>query len=256
MSKVIREFFPYWHTITEIRHNPDDVKMQPDIYIGMIPNDMNEILGIMLVDDHALVRDGCRQVLEGAGFRIVAEAANGKEACEQYMRVRPQAVLMDLSMNNTSGFEAIERICSNSPDARILVLTMHDDPLIVSRAMKAGALGYLTKTDNARTLIEAVTRIVQGKPFMSRELAEPFAANIRAANDNPLTALTAREFQIFCMIGEGKTNSEIADVAGMSKKSITNYFIRIKQKLGQDNRADLVKLAIRYGVNKQNVVSS
>jgi two-component system, NarL family, invasion response regulator UvrY len=215
---------------------------------------MSHLIQIMLADDHALVRQGCRQVLEDAGFEIVCEAINGEDAYIKFCQHRPRVVIMDLSMNNGSGLDAINRIYTRFHDARILVLTMHDDPHIVARALKAGAIGYLSKTADADTLVAAVKHVGMGKSFLSNEIALPLALTGINEADNPLGILSPREFEIFRLLADGTSNTEIAQTLSMSKKTVTNYYMRIKQKLGQRSLADLVKLAIRYGVNKQNIL--
>jgi DNA-binding NarL/FixJ family response regulator len=213
---------------------------------------MTQSFRIMLVDDHALVRQGCKQALEAAGFDVVAEAANGEAAYQGFFKISPDAVVMDLSMNNVSGWEVIDRICSRAPGARILVLTMHDEPTLAARALKAGALGYITKTADADTLVEAVRRVARGELYLSPEIAMPLAVTDVLSTDNPLAVLSPREFEVFRMLVDGTSNADIATALSLSQKTVTNCNLRIKQKLGQRSLADLVKLALRCGVTRHN----
>lgn len=211
---------------------------------------------IMLVDDHTLIRQCCRQSFEAAGFKVVAEAGSGEEAVQQYIRTRPRAVVMDLSMKNIGGLEAIKRIRTRDPQARILVLSMHDEPAIAARAIRAGACGYVTKTSDADTLIDAVRRVSAGETYLSPELALPLALIDGIDADNPLRSLSPREFEVLCHLVDGDTVAEIAEALSLSHKTVGNCLIRIRQKLGAKGLVDLIKLALSFGINKQNILTS
>ena len=217
---------------------------------------MNAKITVLLVDDHAIVRDGCRLLFQQADLEVVGEAVSGEVAYAQYLKRKPQVVVMDLTMPGIGGLEIIRRIRSRSQDAGIVVFTMHDDPIIATRALQAGANCYVTKTSAPGDLVEAVKCAASSKFYLSRDIAQSVALSNLGMHKSPLEALTAREFEIFRLLADGKSCAEIASAFSLTQKSVTNYSIRIKQKLGARSLADLVRLAIDAGIVKQNVVSS
>jgi DNA-binding NarL/FixJ family response regulator len=200
------------------------------------------------------VRDGCRLLFQQADFNIVGEALSGEDAYAQYQKRKPQVVVMDLTMPGIGGLEAIRRIRSQSPEAGIVVFTMHDDPIIATRALQAGANCYVTKTSAPGDLVQAVKSAATGKFYLSRDIAQSVALSNLGMHKSPLEALTSREFEIFRSLVDGMGSAEIAAIFSLTPKSVTNYAIRIKQKLGARSLADLVRLAMDAGVVKQNVV--
>jgi DNA-binding NarL/FixJ family response regulator len=213
---------------------------------------MSSKITILLVDDHAIVRQGCRLLLEQAGFEVVAEASSGDDAYTCYLAHRPRVVVMDLTIPGMGGMEAIRRIRARVPEAGIVVFTMHDDPMIGTRALRAGASAYVTKTSAPRDLVEAVRRAARAECYLSQDIAQAIALHGLESPKNSLAALTAREFEVFRMLAEGKSCAKIAESLSLSPKSVSNYSLRIKQKLGAASLADLVRLAISEGIAKQN----
>ena len=203
---------------------------------------------ILLVDDHEIVRQGCRLLFEQAGWTVVAEASSGEEACEKHLKLKPQLTVMDLAMPGVGGIETIRRIRSHSPQARIVVFTMRDHPLIVTRVLRAGVLGYVTKTNPPQILLEAVSRALTGGFYLSQDIAQAIALSSMDIRHSPLTTLTPRELEIFRMLSEGRSSSEIAETLSLSQKSVANYSLRVKQKLGMRNVAELVRLAMNEGL--------
>jgi two-component system, NarL family, invasion response regulator UvrY len=210
---------------------------------------------VLIVDDHAIVRQGCRLLFEQAGLEVVGDALCGEDAYAHYLKHKPQVVVMDLTMPGMGGFETIRRIRTQGPEARIVVFTMHDDPIIAARALRAGVHSYVTKTSAPLELVEAVKRAAQGEFYLSREVAQSIALSQLDIHQSPLAHLSTREFDIFRMLAEGRNYAEIAETLSLSQKSVANYAIRIKQKLGAHSLADLIRLAITTGVAKQNVLS-
>lgn len=208
----------------------------------------------MLVDDHALVRQGCRQAVEAAGFEVVSEAENGEQAYQQFMTHRPRLVIMDLTMTQGGGIEAIKRIRAEAKDTCILVLSMHDEPAIAARALNAGALGYVTKTAAAHEFIQALQHVANGEHYLSHDVAVALAVAPSDKEWDPLRSLTDREFGVFQMLVDGRTTAEISTALGLSPKSVTNVHLRIKHKLDARNLADLVHLAISAGAAKKNIL--
>ncbi|MDQ3564159.1 MAG: response regulator transcription factor [Pseudomonadota bacterium] len=155
---------------------------------------------------------------------------------------------MDLAMRGMGGLEAIRRIRARFAESAVVVFTMHDDPMIATRALKAGAAAFVTKTSAPRDLVEAVRRAGQGECYLSQDIAQAIALCSLDTQKSALTALTAREFEIFRMLAEGKACAQIAGSLSLSPKSVSNYSLRIKQKLGAPSVADLVRLAMTEGI--------
>lgn len=203
---------------------------------------------ILLVDDHEIVRQGCRLLFEQAGYTVVGEVSSGEEAYEKHLKLRPQLIVMDLAMPGVGGIETIRRIHTHSPQARIVVFTMRDNPFIVTRVLRAGVLAYVTKTNPPQILLEAVKRALVGGLYLSQDIAQSIALSNMDIRNSPLAGLTRRELEIFRMLSEGRNSSEIADTLSLSQKSVANYSLRIKQKLGVRNIAELVRLAMSEGI--------
>jgi two-component system, NarL family, invasion response regulator UvrY len=210
---------------------------------------MNKVIKIMLVDDHAVVRAGVRRLLEqDERFLVVAEAANGESAYQQYGEHMPDIVIIDLSMPGMGGMEAISRIMMRYTAAKLLVLSMHENAAFASQALKAGARGYLTKNGLAEELVNALEQIANGQTYVNANIAQKIAQQFLHSEDNPLQQLSAREFEIFRMLAEGIDSIEIGKKLNISGKTAANYQTIIKQKLGINNSVELVRLAIRCGL--------
>ena len=211
---------------------------------------------ILLVDDHVVMRSGCRELLTQTGFDVVGEAADGEEACQLYHELMPDLVIMDLSMNGMAGLEAIRRVYIYDNKARIIVLTMHDDPGFASRSIKNGARGYVTKTSPPDVLLTAIKEVSAGSTFFSPDIAQSLAIGSMSNHNNPLTKLSNREFDIFTQLVEGKSTTDISDNLSLNQKTVSNYIFKIRQKLEVKSVAEMVKMAINYGIDKQNIISS
>ena len=206
-------------------------------------------IGVMLVDDHAVVRMGFRLLLEGsADIKVVAEADSGEEACRKFPEVRPDVVVMDISMPNLNGLEAIDRILAREPAARILVLSAHEDAMHARRVLKAGAAGYLTKRSAAEALMQAIRQVHQGKTFLEPAIAQQMAVQQVNGERNPLDMLSEKEFKVFLALAKGQSVAEIAEVMSLSPRTIGTHLYNIKQKLGASNSAELAIIAIRAGL--------
>lgn len=204
---------------------------------------------VMLVDDHAVVRMGFRLLLEGSSdINVVAEADNGEEAVRRFAEVKPDVVVMDISMPGIGGLEAIDRILAKDPAARILVLSAHEDAMHARRVLKAGAAGYLTKRSAAEALIQAIRQVRQGKTFLEPEIAQQLAVQQLSGSRNPLDALSEKEFKVFLALAKGQSVQEIAEVMSLSPRTVGTHLYNIKQKLGASNSAELAIIAIRAGL--------
>ncbi|HZP93973.1 MAG TPA: response regulator transcription factor [Burkholderiales bacterium] len=203
----------------------------------------------MLVDDHAVVRMGFRLLLEGSpDVKVVAEAESGEEAVRRFGDIRPDVVVMDISMPGIGGLEAIDRILAKEPTARILVLSAHEDAMHARRVLKAGAAGYLTKRSAAEELIQAIRQVHQGRTFLEPDIAQQLAVQQLSGERNPVDTLTEREFKVFLALAKGQSVQEIADVMCLSPRTVGTHLYNIKQKLGASNSAELAIIAIRAGL--------
>jgi two-component system invasion response regulator UvrY len=203
----------------------------------------------MLVDDHAVVRMGFRLLLQGTSdIQVVAEANSGEEAVRLYPEVRPNVVVMDISMPGIGGLEAIGRILAREPAARILVLSGHEDVMHARRVLKAGAAGYLTKRSAAEELIQAIRQVDQGKTYLEPSIAQQMAVQQLSGQKNPVDMLSEKEFKVFLALARGQSVQEIADIMSLSPRTIGTHLYNIKQKLGASNSAELAIIAIRAGL--------
>jgi two-component system invasion response regulator UvrY len=210
---------------------------------------MNSSLRIMLVDDHAVVRMGFRLLLDTTNdLRVVAECGSGEEALKRYAEINPDVVVLDLSMEGMGGLETLSRLIAKWPTARILVLSAHEDTSHPRRAIAAGALGYLTKRSAAEALIEAIHAVAARRLFLESALAHAIAIEQVGTPENPLEALTAREFEVFVMLAKGKAVNEIAEVLYLSPRTVGTHLYNIKQKLGAGNASEMTLIAIRNGL--------
>ena len=203
-------------------------------------------LRVLLADDHPVVRDGYRRLLHSTpDLRVVAEANDGDGAYAAYQEVRPDVVILDLSMPG-GGLSVIRRIRARDTGARILVFTMHDSKVLMQRAREAGALGYLAKHCGAEQLIDAVRQVAESRPYVM-PVQSPRSDDTESSSD-PVRDLTPREFQVFQLIAEGHTLSEIAVELHISPKTVNVHHANIMDKLHLKNDAQLVRLAFLYGI--------
>lgn len=206
---------------------------------------------VILVDDHAVVRAGYRLLLENSpDIQVIAELESGEDINRQYARLRPDLVVMDLSMPGMGGLEAIRRIKAKDEKARILVFTMHDSLPFVQHALDAGASGYITKNSAPNVLVDAVRRIAAGERYIDPQLEKSLSMQQAVDSSSPFSALSQREFQIFCLYAEGLNANEIAADLSLSVKTVANYQTQIKEKMRINSTSELVRLAIRHGIIK------
>lgn len=211
---------------------------------------MAKSIDVLLVDDHAVVRTGYRLLLSRCdGFNEVLEAETGEQAYHRYVAKRPDIVVMDLSLPGVGGLATIRKIISRDADAKILVFSVHDELVYVTRALDAGATGYITKSSAPELLVDAVHKVAKGKPFIEPEIAHRIAEQKRAgANASALSALSAREFEVFSLIAKGNTTQEVANQLCLSTKTVANYNTQIRGKLKVKTSAELTHLAYRQGL--------
>jgi DNA-binding NarL/FixJ family response regulator len=210
---------------------------------------MNPALRILVVDDHEVVRRGLKSILEAhAEWSVVGEAATGREAVEKAATLRPEVVILDMSMPELNGLEATRGILKAVPEAKVLVLTQHDSEQLVVAFLQAGAQGYLVKSDAARDLVPAVEALHQGRPFFTSKVArmvlDGYVKSL-AAHSGPPAALTPSERQIVQLLAEGKTNKEAALALNIAVKTVETHRAHIMRKLGIHSVSDLVRYAVR-----------
>ena len=205
-------------------------------------------ISVLLVDDHAMIRKACRDLLQRAGVGRIWEAADGEEAYRSYVEHEPDMVVLDLSMAKSSGFDILRRIGARNPAARIVVFSMHDDPLFVSRALRAGACGYVTKTSPPDELVTAIRTAMVGGRHLGHEVAIALVNAGLMGEKSPLDKLSPREFEIFRLTVQGRSTAEIGEALSITPKSVSNTIGRLRDKLGVRGTPDLVKLAIAHGI--------
>ena len=204
---------------------------------------------IVLVDDHAVVRAGVRRLLEQEPlFEVIGEAESGEKAYQILAELKPDVMVMDLSMPGMGGLEAIRRILMRYEKAKILVLSMHEDLSFANQALKLGAKGYLTKNALADDLVKSIETVTQGDVFLSHEIAKKMAMQSISGNQDPVHELSAREFEIFRLLAEGLDIEAIASTLNISSKTVSNYQTMIKQKLNINTPIELIRYAIKVGV--------
>lgn len=207
-----------------------------------------EGIRVLLTDDHVTVRMGFRLLLEGAGATVVGEADSGEAAASAYTEHRPDVLMMDVSMPGIGGLGALERVRAHHPDARVLILSAHDDAQTPSRALRAGAAGYLTKRAHPEELLRAVASVARGQRYIDPALAPALALAQFSGAQDPVAALTEKEFAIFLQLAQGRSVAEIAESHKLSPSTVGTHLYHIKQKLNVSNAAELALIAIRSGL--------
>jgi two-component system invasion response regulator UvrY len=206
-------------------------------------------IGVMLVDDHAVVRMGFRMLLEGSqDIKVLGEADSGEDAVRQFAEIKPDVIVMDISMPGIGGLEAIDRILAKDPNMRILALSAHEDAMHARRVLKAGAVGYLTKRSAAEELMHAIRVVHQGKTYLEPGIAQQMAVEQVSGQRNPVDTLSEKEFKVFLSLARGQSVQDIADVMSLSPRTVGTHLYNIKQKLGASNSAELAIIAIRAGL--------
>jgi two-component system invasion response regulator UvrY len=210
------------------------------------------MIRVMLVDDHALVRMGFRMLLSqpqaSDAIEVVAEAGTGEQACADYPRVRPDVVVMDLSMPGMGGLEAVRRLLAQDPKARILALSAHEDTAHPRRVLRAGALGYLAKRSAPDALIAAVTAVARGERYLDAQTAQALAVAQLDGDASPAEVLSEREFSVFLQLARGMSVVQIADNLKLSPSTVGTHLYNVKQKLKASNQSELTLVALRWGL--------
>lgn len=209
---------------------------------------------VLVADDHTMFREGIRLLLETRGeFEVVGEAATGDEAVELTRSLRPDVVIMDIGMPGMNGLEATRLIRAENPGSRVLILTIHGTDDYFFRALEVGASGYVLKEAASTDLVNAIESVHRGGmflyPSLAGKLVEEYLRRIGSGDErSSYDALTAREREVLQLIGEGRTNQEVAEKLGLSVHTVQSHRIHIMNKLGLHNRAQLVSYAVKLGL--------
>ena len=206
------------------------------------------MIRVMLADDHALVRMGFRMLLSDAECEVVAEVDTGEQACIDYARVKPDVVVMDLSMPGIGGLEAVRRLLAQDPKARVLALSAYEDTVHPRRVLRAGALGYLTKRSAPDALIAAVTAVARGQRYVDPATAQAMALAQLEGDASPADTLSEREFSVFIQLARGQSVAQIAQALNLSPSTVGTHLYHVKQKLGASNQSELTLVALRWGL--------
>ena len=210
---------------------------------------MSKKITVMLVDDHAVVRVGFRMLLEATeDIQVVAEAESAEIAYQQIPIVKPDVIVMDISMGGTMGVEATRRIVARDKLAKVLGLSSHEDPSYVRYMLKAGALGYLSKRSAPDELIHAIRQVAEGRMYIENNLSQRMALEEFNGEKSPIEVLSEREFGVFIQLAKGQSVNQIAEILNISPRTAGTHLYNVKQKLGATNQAELTLIAVRHGL--------
>lgn len=212
---------------------------------------------VLLADDHAIIRDGIRQILEDTeDFLVAGEAANGIEVMQHIRAGGWGLLVLDISMPGRNGIDLIRHVRDESPGLPILILSMHHEEQYAVRALHAGASGYVTKESDSELLLTAMRRVASGGVFVSDKVAEIMARGLHPISEAfPHTLLSDREFQVFEMLAQGQGLTEIAPEFSLSVKTISTHKSRILQKMNLNNMADLIRYALTHKLVEQDDIA-
>ena len=204
---------------------------------------------VLLTDDHEVVRAGYARLLETTSdIDVIAEASSGEEACTGYFECRPDVLIMDLNMPGMGGLEACRRIMARDPKANILVFSVHENEVMLERALDVGIKGYISKRSASQVMIQAVRKVAAGDVYIGEEMISHLIGQRKSAEGGQLKDLTPREFEVFRLLADSKSVNEIAGILNISPKTVGHHMTHIKEKLGISNIAGLTHLAIRLGI--------
>jgi two-component system, NarL family, invasion response regulator UvrY len=198
---------------------------------------------LLLIDDHAVVREGLRRLFAVHFDAIISEAAAVDEAIAIHEQERPDVVILDLNLEGTGGLEVLRRLLQADARTKVIIFSMHHEPIYALRALRGGARGYVTKSAPVDDLLDAVRKVMAGEQYVDHALATRLAVS-QLSSDDPLQALTLREIEILRLLGQGKSMTAISESLGIAYKTVANISTQMKAKLGVDRTADLIRLAV------------
>jgi DNA-binding NarL/FixJ family response regulator len=204
---------------------------------------------VLIADDHGIVRSGLRMLLEQqSDIEVVAEASDGAQARDLAIRERPDLAILDVKMPKLTGLQATREIREQAPDVSVLILSMYDDERYLFEALKAGASGYVLKTQADVDLLEAVRAVERGEPFLTPDAQRALIKDVLGQGTERTDELTPREEEVVKLVAEAHTNREIAEILHLSEKTVENHRSNAMRKLGMRDRVELVRYAIRRGL--------
>jgi DNA-binding NarL/FixJ family response regulator len=207
------------------------------------------MIRILIADNHAIVRGGLRQIIATTSDIVVtAEAAQGAEVIDKLRSCALDLLLLDMTMPGISGVALIRRVRAEHPSLPVLVLSIHDEAQVASRALRAGATGYLTKDSDPEVLLSAIRKLADGGRFIDPKLVDAMVFDTQRGDVPPHEVLSDREFQVLQMLAAGRSINEIAQACALSAKTISTHKMRLMQKLGLSNNAEVIRYAIRHGM--------
>lgn len=203
---------------------------------------------VVLADDHVLVRQGLKSLLEREGFQVVGEASDGQEALHQVESLQPDIAVMDISMPTLNGLNAAREMSRSSPKTKIILLTQHDEAQYISEALDAGVKGYVLKNQVASDLLLAIRQVSRGQVYLSPGVSRAVMEAYHSKSEKSKNPLTLRERQVLQLIAEGKSTKDVASLLGISVKTAESHRTRLMHKLGIHETASLVRYAVRQGI--------
>jgi two-component system invasion response regulator UvrY len=205
------------------------------------------MMSVLIIDDHPIVLQGCRRVLQDAGMGPIVDAGDLGAGYQLYRKHQPDVVILDLAMQGSGlgGLSLIRTIRAHDPRTRILVFSMHSDPIIVGRALEAGATGYLLKDTSSEELVKAVESVAAGTPYLSQDMAMQVALTGAGVRRSPLADLTPRELQTLGLLAQGKSYGRIAEELSVSYKTVVNVCYQLRQKLDVQTLPELIRLSVQ-----------
>ncbi|WP_031363752.1 response regulator [Caballeronia sordidicola] len=210
------------------------------------------MISILIADDHAIVRSGLKQIIATtADIEVTGEAAQGAEVIEKLRIWRVDLLLLDMTMPGISGVDLIRRVRTEYPALPVLVLSIHNEAQVVARAVRAGATGYVTKDSDPDILLAAIRKLAGGGRFIDPKLVDVMVFDTHSSDAAPHEILSDREFQVLHLLAAGKSINAIAEVLVLSAKTISTHKMRLMQKLGIENNAELIRYAIKHGLTSE-----
>jgi DNA-binding NarL/FixJ family response regulator len=203
---------------------------------------------VVLADDHVLVRQSLKSLLEREGFQVVGEASDGQEALRHVASLQPHIAVMDITMPMLNGLEAARELSRSFPKTKTILLTQHDEDQYVSEALEAGVKGYVLKSQAVSDLVQAIQHVSRGQVYLSPGVSRAVMEAYRSKSERPTDPLSARERQVLQLIAEGKSTKDIASLLGISVKTAESHRTRLMQKLDIHETASLVRYALRRGI--------
>ncbi len=209
----------------------------------------NPTVRVILVDDHQVVREGYRRLFENTSdIAVIAEADSGEAAVERYLELRPDVLVMDLSMPGIGGLEACRQIIARDARAQILIFSMFENAQHFERALNTGVKGYISKHSASQEMLDAVRAVAAGRTYIGQELTQALLARSTRAGKQGMQLLSPREYEVFRQLAEGHTVNEVASMLSLSPKTVGHHYANIRKKLAINTPTELVRLAIENGV--------